>query len=231
MAVKTILTSDEIMSMIGAAQCQRDQVIMQFYAETGCRESELLNIRVQDIDFEKREVLIRHLKRGAKKHCPACGHTAGRSTQFCARCGESLEKVAAEGLLNRYRIITISDELANLLADFTMGMDKSEQIIKLSRQGVYNIIRKLAERAGLSGKLIQNPESGRKHYVHPHILRSSLAVDWLAMAGSDANKQKALQEHLGHQDFSTTMRYNKLSSTQVRKVVDEVRSLRFKKVA
>ena len=227
MPVKTVLTTEEIEKMIGTARCQRDQLIMQFYSETGVRESELLSVLVENIDFDQHTVLIPHLKAGAKKHCPKCNHVAGRKTQWCSHCGISLKDVEAEGVLTRNRIITLSDELIDLLRDFTQGMELHDRVIKLSRQAIYNIIREMASEVGLQGKCILNPDTGRKQYVHPHILRASLAVDWLKIAGGDINKQKALQEQLGHSSFDTTMRYNKLAPSQVRKVADEVQQLRF----
>lgn len=228
MALKTTLTPDDINRMISAARCQRDQVIAQFFKDAGCRISELLAVTLDNIDFDAGTVLIPHLKRGAKKKCPECGRTAGRASKWCSRCGADLSKVDAEGILERSRIINLGTETISLLRDFTTGMDRNQKIINLSRQMVYNIIRELASTAGLSGKQLLNPESGKKHYVHPHIFRASLAVDWLEVAAGNANKQKALQEHLGHKSFDTTMKYDKLSPSQIRKVSDEVRQARFK---
>ena len=131
--------------------------------------------------------------------------------------------------ITKLRSNTISNELIDLLRDFTQGMELHDRVIKLSRQAIYNIIREMASEVGLQGKCILNPDTGRKQYVHPHILRASLAVDWLKIAGGDINKQKALQEQLGHSSFDTTMRYNKLAPSQVRKVADEVQQLRFKR--
>jgi integrase/recombinase XerD len=231
MAIKTTLTAEEIDRMLGTAKCQRDQLIGQFYADTGCRESELLAITVENIDFAQGTVLIPHLKHGAKKHCPKCGKTAGRTSSWCPRCGENLSKVEPEGTLVRHRIINLGEETLALLRDFTMGMAPTDRIINLSRQSIYNIIRQMASDAGLAGKVLINPESGRKHFIHPHIMRASLAVDWLRLAATDANKQKALQEHLGHADFGTTQRYNKLAPTQIKETADEVRQSRFKRKA
>lgn len=229
MAIKTVLSSEEIQRMIGAARCQRDQVIIQFYADTGCRASELLALTMENIDFDAGTVLIPHLKRGAKKKCPKCGKTAGRISKWCSRCGADLSRVDAEGIQERSRIITLGPETISLLRDFTAGLGKNEKIIKLTRQMVYNIIRAAAEASGLHGKQFLNPESGKKHYAHPHIFRSSLAVDWLKVAGGDVNKQKALQTHLGHKSFDTTMKYDALSPSQVKKTADEVRQMRFGK--
>ncbi len=229
MAIKTTLTTEDIDRMKSVARCQRDQLIIQFYADTGCRVSELLAIKVENIDFETGTVLIPHLKQGAKKHCPGCGKVAGRLSSWCSRCGTDLSRVHPEGTLVRSRIIDLGKETISLLSDFVAGMDSKECVIKLTRQMVYNIVRELAEAAGLSGKALLNPDSGKKHFVHPHIFRSSLAVDWLEIAAGNINDQKALQDHLGHKSFDTTMHYNKLSPSKIRQVTDKVRELRFKR--
>jgi integrase/recombinase XerD len=91
---------------------------------------------------------------------------------------------------------------------------------------VYRILRECARKAGLDGEIILNPNTGRTHYIHPHILRDSLAVDWLTLDDS-GDSQKMLQEHLGHKRYETTARYFKLTPSQVARTADEVRRHRF----
>ena len=227
MTIKTYLTAEEIKGMIDKASCLRDKVIISFLADAGTRLSELLRLKVENLDLESGLVLIPHLKRGIRKHCPGCGKSAGRNQAFCVYCGEDLSKVVAEGIQERKRVISIGKDTIKLLREYVEELSPSEVIIQLSRQRVYYLIRDLAEAVGVSGKAILNPETGKQHYVHPHSFRDSLAIEWLQIAGTDVNKQKALQVHLGHQSFDTTMRYNKLRPTAVRKVSDEVRKKRF----
>ena len=210
------------------AQNTRDKLIISFYGDTGCRASELLAIHPKDIDFKNGNVLIPHLKRGTHKHCPKCNKVGGRNTVWCSKCGNNLSKVEAIGVEERHRIISLGADLTKQLRDYTKGMQPDDLVINLSRQAVYYIIRDLATKAGLDGEVLLNPSSGKTHHVHPHIFRSSLAVDWLKVAGSDVNKQKALQDHLGHKSFDTTMGYNVLSPSQVKSVGDEVRKMRGK---
>jgi len=227
MPIKTYLVSEEIQQMINQASCLRDQLILSFYSDTGCRVSELLKLKVENLDLESKTVLIAHLKRGIKKKCPTCGRAGGRNTAFCSKCGKDLSKVAAEGIEERNRLISIGEPTTELLRKYTEGLKPSDSIIRLSRQQVYNVVRNAALGIGIKGRKILNPETGKKHYVHPHNFRSSLAVDWLGFAGSDVGKQKALQEHLGHKNFETTMSYNVLTPGKVREVSDEVRKWRF----
>jgi len=227
--IKTYPTSNEIQKMIDQAFYLRNKVILSFYGDTGARVSELLKLKVENLDLENGVVMIRHLKRGVKKRCPDCGRSAGRNTAFCSKCGCDLSRVIPEGIEERSRLINIGSETTELLKKYVEGLNPSDYIIMLTRQQVYNIVRGAGLSIGIKGKVILNPETGKKHYLHPHSFRSSLAVSWLSYAGSDVSKQKALQEHLGHQSFNTTMKYNKLAPAKVKQVSDEVRRARFER--
>ena len=227
MAIRTYLTSKEIQQMIDQALYLRNKVILSFYSDTGARCSELLKLKMENLDLENQVVVIPHLKRGIKKKCPGCGRSAGRNTKFCSKCGNDLALISAEGIEERSRLINIGPETTEFLKQYVEGLKPTDNIINLSRQQVYNIVRAAAFSIGIKGRAILNPETGKKHFVHPHGFRDSLAAAWLSYAGSDANKQKALQEHLGHRSFETTMRYNKLTPGKVKEVSDEVRSMRF----
>ena len=229
MAIRTFITPTEITAMISKATNLRDKMVLTFLSDVGCRVSEMLALTPANIDLDRQEVIIPHLKRGTKKKCPKCLRIAGRSTRFCARCGADLSKVTAEGLEERTRIVSIGKDTSDILREYLsrIPIEPDKPLVPLTRQMIYKIVRDAAISIGLSGKMFLNPETGKKHYVHPHDFRSALAVSWLDFAGSDATKQKALQDHLGHKSFETTMRYNKLTPGAVRTVSDEVRSRRF----
>lgn len=229
MPIKTFLTSEEIYRIINWPDNLRDRVILHFYSDTGCRVSELLKVRRKDIDIEAGTALIPHLKRGIKKKCPKCGRAGGRNTKFCSKCGYDMSKVLAEGIEERSRLIGLGEETVKLMEEYTKDMNPEDVIVPLTRQAIYNLVRRAAKGIGLGDRVIRNTESGKNHFVHPHSFRSSLAVAWLEYAGDDASKQKALQEQLGHMRFDTTQRYNKLSPSKVASIGKEVRESRFGK--
>lgn len=227
MALKTYLTPEEIKTMIANAPTLRDKVIISFLADTGCRISELLKLELAHIDFNQKLVLIPHLKVGLRKRCPSCGKSTGRKQNFCPNCGTDISDVLAEGTEERTRLINVGEQTLNLCHEYIEKRgNKSHKLIPLTRQMVYNILRSCADKAGLEGKVILNPETGRMHYVHPHSMRDSLAVDWLSLDDS-GDSQKLLQDHLGHKRYETTARYFKLTPTHVAKAADEVRRHRF----
>ena len=226
--IKTHFTIEDIKAMMEASPCLRDKLIISFLSDSGCRVSELLKVKLEHVDLEDDVVLIPHLKRGIKKTCPSCHRSAGRSQPFCARCGADLSQVIAEGIEERSRLINIGSATKELIKEYiAKRSSKTDFLINISRGHIWYIIREIAKSAGLKGKIFLNPETGKKHYPHPHSFRDSLAIDWLSIAGDDVSKQKALQEHLGHRRFETTMRYHKLTPAAVRKVSDEVRKKRF----
>lgn len=59
------LTKTELKKLIDACSNVRDKVIIQFMYNTGIRVSELINLQIQDINFENRTVFI-HRGKGAK---------------------------------------------------------------------------------------------------------------------------------------------------------------------
>ena len=73
----------------------------------------------------------------------------------------------------------------------------------LTRAGVFLILRRLAEKAGLE------PER-----IHPHLLRHSFATHLLE-GGADL---RAVQEMLGHADLATTELYTHVSDRRRREL-------------
>ena len=226
--IKTHFEASEIRAMVDNAPYLRDKVLLSFYGDTGARLSELLRVKVEHIDFERGIVLIPHLKHGSKKRkCPNCDRSSGYKRPFCANCGSTLPAMPPD-MEEKTRLINIGDNTLALIKKYLeTRTEQTDYLINLSRQWIYEIVRRAAEAIGLKGKCILNPATGKKHYPHPHNFRDSLAVDWLTTVGSDVGKQKALQEHLGHVRFDTTMRYFKLTPSEIKKVSDEVRQKRF----
>lgn len=215
--------------MINNADNMRDQAILIILSDAGCRVSELLAVTPNDFDFDRQAILIPHLKRGIKKQCPHCHQAAGKATKYCSGCGADISSVSPVGTMEKTRMISIGGFAADKLNEYIRAakIGSDDRVFPISRQMVYKIVRDAAETIGLKGKCFLNTQTNKRHYVHPHDLRTALAVSWLDVAKGDANKQKALQSHLGHQSFVTTMRYSKISPAEVKSVGDEVRKARF----
>jgi len=83
----------------------------------------------------------------------------------------------------------------------------------INRHRAWQIVRDCAARAGLPR--LNNPETGKKHNVSPHRLRDAFAVNAVKLDDS-GDGLRLLQEHLGHQSITTSMRYRKVSGEEQR---------------
>ena len=106
-----------------------------------------------------------------------------------------------------------------------MKLKPDDYLVTIKARQIRNVVRAAGERIGFGDKDILNPLSGKKHYVHPHSFRDSLAVETLS-ARPDLEGQKALQDHFGHARYDTTTRYFKLAPARVQGIMDDVRAKR-----
>ena len=209
---KSYLETHEVQKLEEATTNLRDRLLVKLLFHLGCRISEVLDLRVEDIDFEHGMVAIEHLKTRLELCCPECRARLGKSHKFCPTCGHSVEKaVAQEKEHRRLRTLPVDRDTLEMLADF-IERDKTKGLIfRVNRNRGWQIIKECAERAGLP-KLV-NPETGREHNVSPHRLRDAFAVHAVKLDDS-GDGLRLLQEHLGHQSFNTTAKYRKVAGEE-----------------
>jgi integrase/recombinase XerD len=117
--MKTYLEINEIEQLEKAADNLRDKILIHLLFHLGCRITEALSIKVEDIDFSQSTVTIIHLKHLIKLSCPFCGARLGSAHLFCPKCGQNVEKNIAEELEHRrQRVLPIDRNTLNLLKDY-----------------------------------------------------------------------------------------------------------------
>jgi len=212
--MKTYLEPEEIGLLEDTATNLRDRLLIRLLFHLGCRVSEALALRVEDIDFEQGVVTVKHLKTRIKLSCPFCAARLGKSHTYCPKCGTRVEKVVAEEKEHRrLRTLPVDSDTLEMLADF-IRRDKTRGLIfRINRHRAWQIICGCAQEAGLP-KLI-NSETGRIHNVSPHRLRDAFAVHAVKLDDS-GDGLRLLQEHLGHQSFNTTAKYRKVAGEEHR---------------
>ena len=94
--MKTYLETEESNLMGDAATNLRDRLLIHMLFRLGCRISEALALKVEDIDFTQGTITIQHLKARLKLSCSECGQRLGRSHVFCPKCGGKVEKTQIE---------------------------------------------------------------------------------------------------------------------------------------
>jgi integrase/recombinase XerD len=222
---KTYLEPSEIEKLEEAAQYLRDRLLIRLLFHLGCRVSEALGIEVDDIDFKQGRVTIQRLKERIKLSCPECGTRLGRIHKYCPVCGIKISKATAqEREHRRYRSLPVDENTIVMLQEYVSRggartKNGKQLLFDMTRHRAWQIIKDCAERAGLP-RLI-NVESGKEHNVSPHRLRDAFAVHAVKLDDS-GDGIRLLQEHLGHQSITTTMRYRKVSGEEQKDWYDKL---------
>ena len=159
----------------------RDKAMLELMYAAGLRASEVGALMTREYNPKLGVVLV--TGKGGKQRMVPIGRPAGEAVD-----------------------VYIS-ELRSVLADHVDGRDEGRLLLSntgrpLERVAVWQIVRRVAARAGLDG-------------VHPHKLRHSFATHLLA-GGADL---RVVQEMLGHSDIATTQIYTHVDRTRLREVV------------
>jgi integrase/recombinase XerD len=210
--MKAYVEPNEVTLIEKSASNIRDKLLIRLLFRLGCRISEALALKVEDIDFKQGTVTIQHLKQRLNLSCPKCGTKLGKSHTYCPRCGiEVAETVKNYEDRRRVRTLPVDSSTLDMLSDF-IRRDKTKGLIfRINRHRAWQIIIECAKKANLP-KLI-NPETGKIRNISPHRLRDAFAVRAVKFNDS-GDGLRMLQEHLGHASFNTTAKYRKISGEE-----------------
>ena len=223
--IKTYLEVEDIQKMEEAAEYLRDKLLVRLLFHLGCRVSEALGITVDDINFSESTVTIKHLKERVKLSCPHCGGRLARAHKFCPGCGLDIDQALSQiREQRRFRILPVDAETLVMLKEYIDRKGPRPKggrllLFGINRHRAWQIVRECAERAGLPR--LKNSESGKVHSVSPHRLRDAFAIHAVKVNDS-GDAIRMLQEHLGHQSITTTMRYRKVSGEEQRAWFDKL---------
>ena len=158
----------------------RDTALLELLYATGMRASELVSLNLEDVNLAS--ACVRCFGKGSKERIVPIHPRA---------------VVALEDYLQKGRIPLLGDPEEKALFVNLRGR-------RLTRQGLWLIIKGYAEEVGIAG-------------VTPHILRHSFATHLLG-GGADLRN---VQQLLGHANISTTQVYTHVSSERLRQAYDE----------
>ncbi len=171
------LTVEDMIQLIEAPDTitplgRRDRALLEFLYATGARVAETVALDQIDMDLAAATALLTG-KGGKQRLVPVGSHA----------------------------VLAIEEWLPDRLALRRTGRDPGAVFLnarggRLSRQGVFGIVRKQAIRAAIP-----------TDRVSPHVLRHSMATH-MVEGGADL---RSVQEMLGHASISTTQIYTKVS--------------------
>jgi integrase/recombinase XerC len=224
--IPRFLTVAEVERLFAAAESPVEEAIAETPYATGVRVSELVKLRIEDVDFTNRVIRVEHGK-GDKARIVLFGRKAkaaiekyldGRTTGFLfeapGRMGyvtrnrfswlgrfyvSSMQQCVTLGRLETMSRGEAQEKLRGILAS-TPGF-QPHPARAYDRRSIRLLLSRLAFRAKI----------GR---VHPHALRRSFATH-LLQGGADI---RSVQELLGHESLSTTMLYTRLSISDLKAV-------------
>jgi integrase/recombinase XerD len=217
--MKVYVEPYEVTLIEKAATNLRDRLLVSLLFHLGCRVSEALSLKVDDIDFDQGTVRIEHLKARVNLACPKCATRLGKSHSFCPKCGAKVAgTVIKEQQHRRMRVLPLDRDTSAMLEDFIkrgglVNKNGKRLIFGINRHRAWQVITECAERAGLP-KLV-NPDTGKIHSVSPHRLRDAFAVHAMKLNDS-GDGLRLLQQHLGHTSFDTTAKYRKVAGEELR---------------
>lgn len=163
-------------------KAQRDKAMLELMYATGMRATELVELDIDDVNLPSSSVRV--IGKGDKE----------RIIPIHARAVQAIETYLRKG---RLQLLKDPDEKALFL---------NPRGKRLTRQGLWLIIKDYVERAGL------DPD------ITPHTFRHSFATHMLE------SKEATLvdvQQFLGHANISTTQIYTRVTSKHKRQVYDK----------
>jgi integrase/recombinase XerD len=223
--MKTYLEPAEIALMERATTNLRDRLLIRLLFHLGCRISEALALKVEDVDCVQGTVTIQHLKSRTLLSCHSCGARLGKMHRFCPGCGKEVQKPSAQDQQHqRLRTLPLDSDTLGMLKEYIhrggpVIRSGKRLIFGINRHRAWQIVRDCADRAGLSE--LVNPETGKRHGVSPHRLRDAFAVHAVKLDDS-GDGLRLLQEHLGHASFNTTAKYRKVAGEEHREWYDRL---------
>ncbi|MBQ3123497.1 MAG: site-specific tyrosine recombinase XerD [Firmicutes bacterium] len=161
---------------------KRDKAILEVLYATGIRVSELVDVRIEDVNLRMGFISC------TGPHSKARIIPLGRPA-----------RAALEEYIYDVRPMLIKNKASEESALFVNYHGE-----KLTRQGLWKIIREYAKKADIESK------------ITPQTLRNSFAVH-MVQNGADL---KSLQELLGHEDISATQIYLSVTKNRIKDVYD-----------
>jgi integron integrase len=202
MRLPVVLTLGEVRTLLDQMEGGMGLVAQVLYG-TGMRLMEGLRLRVKDVDFDRREILIRDGKGGKDRVTMLPDRLVAPLRAHLDRVRALHERDLADGFGEVYLPHALAEKFrAAPRAWGWQWVFPSKLRSRDPRSGILRrhhlqpeSIQKAVRAAALAGELVKP--------VTPHVLRHSFATHLLA-AGHDI---RTVQELLGHKDVATTMIY------------------------
>ena len=190
--LKAYLAPKQVERVIAVATNPRDVLLFRIPWRTGIRVGELVGLRISDIDFDGRALIIKVQKMRKKD-------------------GKTIEK---------RRMVPVDQGTLDMVREYLEWRKQfsyeGDLLFPITRQRVNQIFWKLGRKAGITE--IGDPAISKHRKLHPHALRHSFSIQCIKKGMSIDRLQKIL----GHASPTTTSVYLQWSSTDLHEDYDKV---------
>lgn len=190
--LKGYLEPKQVERLIALATNPRDVLLIRIPWRTGIRVGELIGLRISDVDFDSRALVIKVQKIRKKDN----------------------------KVVERRRMIPVDQGTLDLVREYLQWRKqfpyKGDLLFPITRQRVGQIFWKLGRKAGIME--IGDPAISKHRNLHPHVLRHSFAI-YCVKKGMRIER---LQKILGHASPTTTSVYLQWSSTDLHEDYDKI---------
>ena len=198
----TVLASAEVAALMGCLEGTQRLMVGLMYG-TGMRLMECCRLRVQDIDFAYKQVLVRNAKGGKDRVVPLPARAMEPLRGHLARVKALHEEDLKQGLGEVYLPDALARKMPHAARNWSwqhvfpsgkVSTDPRSGAVRrhhVHESGLQKAVKRAASQAGLTKR------------VSTHTMRHSFATHLLE-SGYDI---RTVQELLGHADVSTTMIY------------------------
>jgi len=185
-ASRKLITIEQMRMLINSILDPRDKAIITLLAKTGIRRKELINIDLDDINWEEQSVQL-------KPH-PKRSNLIVFFDDECAR------------ILQRWLKVRKNHNIPSGCNALFVG----ERGERLERHGIYRVVTKHAERVGL-----HNPKSKKtedhftphccRHWFTTHLRRNGIKREYLKELRGDARKEAVdIYDHIDRKELRRT---------------------------
>lgn len=224
-----VLTVDQVESLIAAGRDPFERAVVEVLYSTGVRVSELVKLRLEDINWATRSIRV-HKGKGGKDRVVLFGSHAEKAIRELqawrpSKTGFLLEALERKGFITRVGKSWAARLYVNRIQrEFRVGTVGELPTKEAARKKFDRIAAKLpgfqplAARpygtAAINRLCLRLGRRARIGRVHPHALRRAMASHMLQRGAN----LRVVQDLLGHERLNTTMRYTWLDANHIKKI-------------